>query len=1153
MVDLTLTIVVLNQKEEFLQFLDPDLCLLKETCTANGLRTLEVEYKFQDMKEDKLLFKIGNKIWVQGDNNLTDCLYIINTEVKEDIFKENSFTFDCEEVLVELTYAPIHSHTDITSANGFKLKTENGAQMVRVDFNALNFWFGEFFNIGVVQDCISTYASYISVTGTITPMALLRQIEEETGNIFITRYEKDCLNNTIHRYLDFLNPINVSKNWLLNLEYKFVDTEDIVYIYDSDGELTNDVDPWVDKPYSSDIPSESLIEELGTAENNYGEDDYSSYTETEYAETWNADEQNVEDPEMEKDYTPRSNLNPDDVVMRITKDGKLLDADGNPYDSTGDVQALQWTSEDLGFEDNTQTAVITLDSYNGALGIAVNTKTFLVAPQDTTDYNIGYVEAIKNDTLNPVFIEVDDEPVTVTVPDDAYFEFYDTSANRPIFRTCINREIGHTHDEVLDLGFNLENVVHDIDETDTYTAVQPILSLSDGNDSSTDMTRTDLGNLIERWESLKISKGDTVPMIVQKISVKGPSLEIVKRVLGSYTANSGANQSNSYSNWWIRPYHPKDNIDTNNSNNSTWEFLRGTSYWNAPYTKGAGHRFVETDKTYLTEYAKIHRRNDRRLDEGTITSPKSGTTESTDEDIFQIYNQVALYLKEHEEPNIDLELDVANLRGQEFNNYNIWDKVYIKIPDTNELITARVTETSKEAHDVAKNTIKVSNYKTKTVKTITKKTVIHANNVSFKYPATKKHTITLENVDYIADPEDPNYDPQDIQYPALKLINLTLYKVENGSSTFIKNYTKKTNVYGQVSWNMKYDPGDYKFEISFGGDEEFAECSATCKVNVSGVKEVKTATTNRKTTNNKTTAKTSVRYKTVKTYWTKCGLSPDKNHARIISIAQPSAGDGNYSYNQLWETQFKNYCPECHHKGTLRFDGGKANKCISSSTYGVPYKPSVPEHEITCIHCDSDFDGVTGLEKDSGHSTRLTRLTTPKKSSRARFAKLTKGQLVYGTKKIKVTTRNVTNTKNRKIVGKLSKTIKNKALSIVGNKTGYKALRAIVDFMDNKIVYSRYEDFLRSPETVLSKGAGNCCDQTRLFLQLCDGAGLTEYYKLYYRHVTNHVYAIVESKKTGNKVYVDCASDAHTAWAYVCLDYRSASVLHVTRYPTLPF
>ena len=48
------------------------------------------------------------------------------------------------------------------------------------------------------------------------------------------------------------------------------------------------------------------------------------------------------------------------------------------------------------------------------------------------------------------------------------------------------------------------------------------------------------------------------------------------------------------------------------------------------------------------------------------------------------------------------------------NNYNVHDKIYIKLPDRNELITAKVVETHKEAHDVAKNTIKLSNYESVT-------------------------------------------------------------------------------------------------------------------------------------------------------------------------------------------------------------------------------------------------------------------------------------------------------------------------------------------------------------------------------------------------------------------------------------------------------
>ena len=92
---------------------------------------------------------------------------------------------------------------------------------------------------------------------------------------------------------------------------------------------------------------------------------------------------------------------------------------------------------------------------------------------------------------------------------------------------------------------------------------------------------------------------------------------------------------------------------------------------------------------------------------------------------------------------------------------------------------------------------------------------------------------------------------------------------------------------------------------------------------------------------------------------------------------------------QLYKTVFKNKCPECGKSGTLRFDGGKSNKCISSAgAHGRGYKTGVPEHEITCIHCDSDFDVVRGKEKMGNSKKKLTPLTNPVKSSKEEFNKL---------------------------------------------------------------------------------------------------------------------------------------------------------------------
>ena len=145
-------IVVLNNSEEFIRFLDPDLCEMTETIEKDGLRTLQFTYYFQDMVEDKELFKIGNKLWIYGDSNLTDCLYVMNTSVTQDIYQNNSFNCEMEEVLVELNYAPVFTQNELSTQNGFTFSTANNKTeySVLVDWNSLNYWFGEYFNIGVV-------------------------------------------------------------------------------------------------------------------------------------------------------------------------------------------------------------------------------------------------------------------------------------------------------------------------------------------------------------------------------------------------------------------------------------------------------------------------------------------------------------------------------------------------------------------------------------------------------------------------------------------------------------------------------------------------------------------------------------------------------------------------------------------------------------------------------------------------------------------------------------------------------------------------------------------------------------------------------------------------------------------------------------------
>ena len=504
-----------------------------------------------------------------------------------------------------------------------------------------------------------------------------------------------------------------------------------------------------------------------------------------------------------------------------------------------------------------------------------------------------------------------------------------------------------------------------------------------------------------------------------------------------------------------------------------------------------------------------------------------------------IYNQCALYLKEHSTPKVELDVDVANLTQNGYNDYDVHDKVYIKIPGTSELITARVIETSKEANNIAANTVKLSNYTVNTLKQITNETIITAGNANFTYPASKDLQVRLENLDY------DSQDPYSIQYPANKLLNFTLYSVKDGSRTFQKIYTKITNAYGYATINMKYDPGDYEFDVSFGGDEEFSECTTTVKVSVGGTKPVA------KKTNTKTKSKTTKKTKVTKTtYYDKYGRSPDKK--KILAIGKPSASGDEGAYD-FYGMEFKNLCPHCGKQALVwgifwagentnygYFDGTKASEGGSI------------EGHIFCTHCDADYSCQGHEHVSGGKNLAVTKKRF--KASKSDAYTLKKGKYVYNKQTVTKTTKNNSNTKTRKVIGQVSSKVRQTALSIVGNKTGYSALRAICDWMDKNIWYVGYGNFCRSPDEVLSKKGGNCCDQTRLILQLFDAAGIGEFYDMYYVHVyeqQGHVYGLVKNKKTHNQAYIDPASDAYGCFGYVCQGYSHGSP--ASKYPNKPF
>ena len=96
-------------------------------------------------------------------------------------------------------------------------------------------------------------------------------------------------------------------------------------------------------------------------------------------------------------------------------------------------------------------------------------------------------------------------------------------------------------------------------------------------------------------------------------------------------------------------------------------------------------------------------------------------------------------------------------------------------------------------------------------------------------------------------------------------------------------------------------------------------------------------------------------------------VNNSKNHIKSYNVvvtkpkysvigmwAKPSCGC-NYRYTWHYRT-FINYCPNCHHYGTLRKN-----------------PKGVPEREYTCARCSSDFCGCCGKEKYSWSRVYLRR------------------------------------------------------------------------------------------------------------------------------------------------------------------------------------
>lgn len=267
-------IVILDENEEIIKWLDSELVDIKETCAVDKPRQIEVTYPvtFDELNLDEgNWYDAGNKIYIPNTLGINSCLYVINNDYDLDYWKKNTVTFTAEEVLTELNYSMVGFLVQVTPApteeeGGTTEETEGGegtttpttpteeeqeeqededeitsGQMIEktvsneagftgtqifkykdkieITSEVLRQFFGYFYEITGL-DALDNQKRYISPTGTMTYMSLFRLIEEQTERVFVTEYINN--GNQIQRRLalrNYQNMRRVAQTELLDLNY----------------------------------------------------------------------------------------------------------------------------------------------------------------------------------------------------------------------------------------------------------------------------------------------------------------------------------------------------------------------------------------------------------------------------------------------------------------------------------------------------------------------------------------------------------------------------------------------------------------------------------------------------------------------------------------------------------------------------------------------------------------------------------------------------------------------------------------------------------------------------------------------------------------------------------------------------------------------
>lgn len=203
----------------------------------------------------------------------------------------------------------------------------------------------------------------------------------------------------------------------------------------------------------------------------------------------------------------------------------------------------------------------------------------------------------------------------------------------------LNR-IGKDHTKLIKIGYNTENIIWSIDDTEVRTAAAPVGDVTNDQDNNENYHR-----IRKAWEDLEVRKDIAIPQGVTK-----------------------DDQGNEVVRAYVKP----------------------------PFSKTRGKIYVEADDVQAV-YSRINGKEKSNND-----YPRIGYFDTSEENVYNIYWQAAELINDNKTSEITIDakvIDIDGLKGEESNYYNSGDTVPIKIKDLDIMMEGRIKSTIKLPRD----------------------------------------------------------------------------------------------------------------------------------------------------------------------------------------------------------------------------------------------------------------------------------------------------------------------------------------------------------------------------------------------------------------------------------------------------------------------